>query len=97
MNLWAVLSHLLPRFVYILDQYGHARSRRRASARRGEALLSTRANLWDRRVAEYDDVILLQVRCRQTGGQVCLNQYSLFFLQLHSVPVLRVRINEEHL
>ena len=30
-------SHLRPRFAYILDQYGHARSRRRASARRGEA------------------------------------------------------------
>ena len=32
----AVLLHLRPRFAYILDLYGHARSRRRALARRGE-------------------------------------------------------------
>ena len=34
-----LLSHLRPRFAYILDHYGHARRRRRASARRGEAPL----------------------------------------------------------
>ena len=32
----AVLSQLRPRFAYILDHYGHARSRRRASVRRRE-------------------------------------------------------------
>ena len=35
----AVLLHLRPRFAYILDYYGHARGRRRASAHRGEAPL----------------------------------------------------------
>ena len=35
----AVQSHLRPRFAYILDHYGHARSRKRASARRGESPL----------------------------------------------------------
>ena len=34
MHSLAVLSHLRPRVAYILDHYGHARSRRRASARR---------------------------------------------------------------
>ena len=31
-----LLSHLRPRFSYVLGHYGHARSRRRASARRGD-------------------------------------------------------------
>ena len=41
MHLLAVLSHLRPRFSYdyILDHYGHAQSRRGASARRGRAPL----------------------------------------------------------
>ena len=37
-----VLSHLRPRFADIPDNYGHARSRRRASARHGEAPLQYR-------------------------------------------------------
>ena len=33
----AVRSHLRPRFAHILEHYGHARSRRRVSARHGES------------------------------------------------------------
>lgn len=39
MHLLAVKSHLRPRFGYIFDHYGNTRSRRRASARRGESRL----------------------------------------------------------
>ena len=42
----AVLSHLRPRFAYILDHYGRARSRRRASARHGEDPLHQVLNIW---------------------------------------------------
>ena len=51
MNPLAVLSHSRPRFAYTLNHCGHARSRRRASARRGESplyTLRTAVVLWER-------------------------------------------------
>ena len=39
MHSLAVLTQLKPRFAYLLDHFGHARSRRRESARLGESPL----------------------------------------------------------
>ena len=61
----AVLSHLWARFSYNLDHYGRARSRRRASAHRGEVPLYL-VYIWYiiRNDATADNTLLLNAECQ---------------------------------